>query len=647
MPTLSDSFTVGGLSLRNRLVATAHGTGLVRDGLALAGDGDYWRRVAEGGIAMAIAGGTGVAPESTYRGGNVLEAYRDEAVPGLRDRANGIKAGGAIAVQQLVHLGRETLGAPIWYHPVAPSAVRSPREPVQPRPLSLEEVAGVVEGFVRSAANCAEAGFDAVELHAAHGYLLAQFLSPQANRRTDRYGGDREARVRLVVEITSAVRALGADLAVGIRLSVEPGLDIDELAAIASTLAGMVELDWINVTVGPRGEYVKDMGTERPPLLGEFGPIRTATSGPLLVSHAFRTREEIEAAFGEGADLVGMARPLIADPEFPRKLVERRDREIRPCVSCNEDCRLFDPNLLCTVNPDLALPGEARRRARPLLMQPGKGRDGARIAILGAGPAGLECALTLARAGRDGVVVFEAGSELGGALARAARAPHRTVGWGRILDFYRWGLDDARVDVRTGTEPQPEDLAGADEIVLATGSREVLPELPGADRALTSSQLIDAGTEALTNTERVVIVDDGFGWWPCVSAVELAIAAGAGEITVLTPSGLFAAGIPAESRIQLVPRLQGARLRTESFLEPNAVEADGLAARHRLSGETELVPADVVVFVGERRTVRPDLPLPERSRVQAIGDTVVPRRVAHAIAEGRVAAEAILASTTQ
>ena len=389
MAGLADPFSLGPLSLRNRLVATAHGTGLVRDGRALPGDADYWRRRAEGGIAMAIIGGTCVAPESQDRYGIVFEAFREDAVPDLRARADAIKAGGAVAVQQIVHLGRETLGSPTWYASVAPSAVRSPREPVAVRPLTLDEIGEVIQAFVRTSANVAEGGFDGVELHAAHGYLLAQFLSPEANTRTDRYGGDRAGRVRLLAETISGIRALDTGIAVGVRLSIEPGLDVEELAAITAVLGETARPDWLNITVGPRGEYVKDMATERPPLLGDFGPIREAAAAtPLIVSHAFRARREIEDALAQGADLVGMARPLIADADFPRKLLEGRDAEIRPCVSCNEDCRLFTPALLCTVNPDLALPGEPRRRAKPLLVQGAEERDGGVVAIVGAGPAG-------------------------------------------------------------------------------------------------------------------------------------------------------------------------------------------------------------------------------------------------------------------
>jgi 2,4-dienoyl-CoA reductase-like NADH-dependent reductase (Old Yellow Enzyme family) len=628
MAAAVDPLQLGSLSLRNRLSGTAHASGLVRDGLALPGDDAYWGRLARGGVGVAIVGGTCVAPESGYRGGNVLEAYRRESIPGLRARAEAIKAGGAVAVQQLVHLGRETLGAPIWYAPVAPSAVRSPREPTAPRPLSSRDAGGVVEAFVDSARNVAEAGYDAVEIHAAHGYLLAQFLSAETNLRDDEYGGDLRGRMRILDETLAGIRALGAELAVGVRLSIEPGLDVAALAEIAAALGDSV--DWINLTVGPRGEYVRDMATEAPPLLGAFAPIRAATTVPLLVSQGFRTRAQIDQALAEGADLVGMARPLIADPAFPRKLLEGRDAEARPCVGCNEDCRLFDPVLLCTVNPDLALPGETRRRAAPIVVQAGGGGE---VAIVGGGVAGLECALTLSRAGRM-VTLFEAAPTLGGDIALAATAPHRS-GWRRIVDFYVAGIEAASVDVRLGA-PASE-LSEFGEIVLATGAEEAFPELAGARRST------DVIADGVDGAEHVVVVDDGFGWWPCVSAVEVALAAGA-EVTVLTPSGAFALGIPADSRTQLQPRLAGARLRARSFLAAVGVDDGALLARNCYSGEVECLTADLVVCVGERRPVGAGVEVPATARVQTIGDAVVPRRVAHAIAEGRAAAAAILAA---
>jgi 2,4-dienoyl-CoA reductase (NADPH2) len=376
-------------------------------------------------------------------------------------------------------------------------------------------------------------------------------------------------------------------------------------------------------------------------LLGRFGPIREVVSGPLLVSHAFRTRDDFEAGLAEGADLVGTARAVIADPSFPRKLLEGRDREIRGCVSCNEDCRLFDPVLLCTVNPELALPGEPRRRAKPLVVQDGGGRGG-RVAIVGAGPGGLECATALVRAGRD-VTLFEAGDTLGGALAIAAAAPNRG-GWLRILDFYRAAVESGSVELRLGTTPTAEQLAAYDEIVVAVGGSEVLPDLEGAESARTVTAALAAGTGAIAGAERVAVVDDGFGWWPGVSAVELALAAGVKEIFVLTPSGAFAVGIPHESRIQLMQRLAGARIETRSFLLPVAFDGDGVVAQHRFSGTTERVDADVVVVVGERKPAALDVDLGAGARVQAIGDTLLPRRVAHAIAEGLAAAHAIVAA---
>src|SRR3954468_3408336 len=182
------SFELAGLTLRNRIVGTAHGRGLGDNGLALPGDAEYWRRRAAGGAAMITVGGTVTAPESTWRRRITSEAWRPETVPGFAARAEAIRGEGAVAGAQVVHLGRETLGLDTWYHPVAPSAVRSPREPVRPRALTDDGVDAIVEGFRLSALHAAQAGYQVVELHGAHVYLLAQFLSAATNRRAGEEG---------------------------------------------------------------------------------------------------------------------------------------------------------------------------------------------------------------------------------------------------------------------------------------------------------------------------------------------------------------------------------------------------------------------------------------------------------------------------
>ena len=621
----AEPFALARLTLRNRLVGTAHGRGILEDGLPLPEDAEYWRRRAGGGVAMLTVGGTVVAPESTWRRRITTEAWRAEAVPGMALRAEAIRGEGAVAACQLVHLGRETTGAEQWFHPVAPSAVRSPREPTRPRPLSAGEVDAVVEGFRVSAVNAAEAGFEVIELHAAHGYLLAQFLSAETNP------GPAEARLALVTRIVREIRASIPDAVVGVRLSMgdEGGVGL-ELLSHFGALA-----DYVNLTVGVRTTYVRDMGTEAPPLLGEVDRIRRALDGSLLISHAFRTADTIEAALGAGADLVGMTRALIADPDMPRKLLSGRAADVRPCVACNEDCRAFDPVLLCSVNPELGPPGADRRPAAPLVVR-GAEPSGGRVAIVGAGPAGLECAVTLA--GRRDVVLFDAVGAIGGRLAVAAAAPHRH-GWRALLDFYAHGL--AGVELRLETAVAADDLAGFDEVVLAIGATEVLPAVPGIDRALPSSQAIAAGAEPLSGHGRLLVVDDGFGWWPCASAVELGVRAGFETITVAIPAAAFGASLPPEGRVQLLARLRGAPLDVRPFTALTALGDRSAVLRNTLSGATERVSADTVIVVGERVARDWDALVPPAGTVRVIGDALVPRKASHAISEGRAAAEAI------
>jgi 2,4-dienoyl-CoA reductase (NADPH2) len=253
--------------------------------------------------------------------------------------------------------------------------------------------------------------------------------------------------------------------------------------------------------------------------------------------------------------------------------------------------------------------------------------------VVGAGPAGLECALSLARVGVGDVVLFESADRIGGQLAIAAAAPHRT-GWAPLLDFYAHGLAAAGVELRLGTPA--EGLDDYDAVVMATGAEEIL-QLRGA---VSSSAAIAAG---LAGARHVVVVDDGFGWWPGVNAVEIALEAGA-RVTFVTPGTAFAAGIPPESRVQLLGRLAG-ELDVVALSAVVDVTPQGVTVAQRTSGRTSVIAADRVVVVGERR--RCDTAACEAPLVLAIGDAIVPRRAAHAIAEGRAAAAQIAAGALE
>jgi 2,4-dienoyl-CoA reductase-like NADH-dependent reductase (Old Yellow Enzyme family) len=634
-------FDLAGLALRNRIVGTAHGRGLGANGLALPDDAEYWRRRAAGGAAMITVGGTVTAPESTWRRRNTSEAWRPETVPGFAARAQGIRSEGAVAAAQLVHLGRETLGLDTWYHPVGPSPVRSPREPTRPRPLTESDLDVIVEGFRLSAVHAAQAGYQVVELHAAHGYLLAQFLSPMTNLRPGEEGP--VGRLRLVARIAEAIRGSAPEVVLGIRLSIDGGDEAGFTLEGLSDLLGHVDplVDYINITVGVRTTYVRDMGTPAPPLLDHVETLRSLVERPLLISQGFRDGEAIEAALAAGADLVGMARPLIADPDMPRKLLTGRAEEVRPCVSCNEECRAFDPALMCTVNPDLGPTADGPRPAVPLVVARGGAGDGGAgpVAIVGAGPAGLECATALA--GVRPVVLFDQRPALGGELAVAASAPNRP-GWTALLDFYASALERAvGVEVRLGTEAGREDLDGFEEVVLAIGSEEVLPALPGIERAIAASTAIAAGADVFGGRSRLVVVDDGFGWWLCASAVELGVRAGFDAITVVTPGAAFGATLPPEGRVQLIGRLRGAPLEVRPFTALDAVGDGSVQLRNVMSGALETVAADSVVVVGERVARDWSLLVPAGATTRVIGDAIVPRKAMHAISEGRAVARAI------
>ena len=257
-----------------------------------------------------------------------------------------------------------------------------------------------------------------------------------------------------------------------------------------------------------------------------------------------------------------MARALIADPDMPRKLLGGRAADIRPCVACNEDCRAFDPVLLCSVNPEARAPRPAPRTAgrprRSSCAAPPRPPAGAWRSSA-PDPAGSSAPARWPAAARS-CCSTRARRSAASSPSRA-RLPNRG-GWRALVDFYAAALERADgVELRLGTPAGADDLAGFDEVVIAIGSTELLPALPGIERALPSSTAIGRHLSGRS----LLVVDDGFGWWPCASAVELGVRAGFETITVATPGAAFGGSLPPEGRVQLLARLRGAPLEVRPF----------------------------------------------------------------------------------
>ena len=636
-PHLFTPFRVGGLDLRNRLVALPTGTSQVVHGIPTLGDVEHVERLAAGGVGLVIAGATVVHPTSALRSAKLVEAYREDVVPAMRAKADAAHRHGAALVGQLVHLGREFIGGESDRAPVAPSAVRTVRDAYPPHALEVAEIDDVVAGWAVSTRHLADAGLDGVEVHAAHGYLVAQFLSPLTNHRSDAFGGPFANRVRFLDLVLDAMRSQSpAGFVLGVRLSGEEevpgGMDLDDCVRIAEHLAARGDVDYLSITHGTRGTYVKDFSHPDAVAVPSAARVRAASGLPTLVGQRIRDAATAEAVLRTGqADLVGMARALIADPDLPVKSREGRLDEVRSCIGVNQDCRAFDPHLHCAVNAEIG-----RGRHPGLLRRVDRSRA---VYVVGGGPAGLETARVSAERGHR-VTVFEGATELGGAVRVAASSPHR-AGLMDLVDHLSREVRRLRVDVHLGAEIGADDLGEllgrADHVVLATGSRPAPVPDWLAPHAVATVDDVLLGRLPGASPGVAVVSDASDGFWPAYSAAE-ALALSGWEVHLVTALTALAPRVPAESAGPLLRRLgaAGVRMHVATQLGP-AGAGGGLELRPVFGDDPRAVSPDLVVWHQDRLvTAVPTgaVPAADAARLTAIGDCVSPRRISHAIAEG-------------
>jgi 2,4-dienoyl-CoA reductase (NADPH2) len=476
-PHLLAPLDLGFTTLRNRVLMGSMHTGLedrAEDFPKLAA---YFAERARGGVGLIVTGG--IAPNAagwTKPFAGTLSGRRHVARHRLVTRA--VHDEGGRICMQILHTGRYA------YHPlaVAPSRLKAPISPFTPRELSDRGVERQISAFVRSAVLAREAGYDGVEVMGSEGYFINQFLAARTNRRSDRWGGSYENRMRLPLEIVARTRsAVGRDFILVYRLSmldlVEGGSDWDEV----TTLARAVEeagATIINTGIGWHEARIPTIATMVPRAAFTWVTrrLKGAVSIPLVTSNRINDPAVAERVLATGdADLVSMARPLLADPEFVAKAASGRADEINTCIACNQACLdlVFENEVAtCLVNPRAGreLDLVYRATARPK-----------RVAVVGAGPGGLACATVAARRGHH-VTLFESSDRIGGQFNMAQVIPGKEE-FRETLRYFRRELELAGVDTRLGCAADVAALDGGkfDDIVLATGVRPRIPDMTGLD----------------------------------------------------------------------------------------------------------------------------------------------------------------------
>ena len=501
-PSLLAPLDLGHVVLPNRVLMGSMHVGLEEERGPLRKMAAYFARRAEGGVGLMVTGG--VAPNDEGRtmpgAGRLATAEEADKHRCVTEAVHG--AGGRIALQ-ILHTGRYA------YHPMAvsASALQAPISPFTPREMGEDDIARTIGDFARCAALAQQAGYDGVEIMGSEGYLLNQFIVTRTNRRTDGWGGAYDNRIRFPLEVVRAVRAaVGPAFILIYRLSmldlVEGGSTWEEVVHLAKRIeeAGA---SIINTGIGWHEARIPTIATMVPPAAFTWVTrrLRGAVSIPLVTSNRINMPDVAERVLAGGdADMVSMARPFLADPDWVRKAAEGRSDEINTCIACNQACldHIFQgKRASCLVNPFacretelVAAPTQAPRR----------------VAVVGAGPAGLACAVTAAGRGHQ-VTLFEAADHVGGQLDMARRVPGKQE-FDHTVRYFARQLELTGVDVRLGHRAEADELAGFDAVVLATGVVPRPVDLPGADHRSVVSY-VDVLRGRAPVGERVAILGAG------------------------------------------------------------------------------------------------------------------------------------------
>ena len=509
LPSLFSSIKIKSLELTNRVVMPPMGTNLGNpDGTVSEANLAYMKRRARGGAGLIITEITSVHPSGSVLP-NQLGIHDDRFIPGLKKLSEAVHAAGSRVALQLHHAGRESLYLLQEGKAIAPSAIRSLVFGLTPREMTPEEIQEIIAAFGAAAARAREAGFDAVEVHGAHGYLLTQFLSALSNKRNDEYGGSLINRSRFVIKVLQEVRkTVGPDFPISLRLSVEEcikdGYSFEDIRPILPDLV-KAGADILHASLGTHGspggitsascEYQPGFNVWRAKKLKEAAGLPVIAVGrftdPSLADEVIARKE---------ADLVAFGRQHLADPDFLIKAREGRPEDIRKCIACNQGCierlMLGEGKIRCALNPETG---------QEIIYPQGPAAIRRNVWVVGAGPGGLTAAYEAARLGHR-VTLYEKETETGGQLRFASKAPFKDH-YGILASWLTSQAKKMGVTVQTGVEVTGSMISESspEVVILASGGEQIKPEIPGIDLPLVCNAWQVLGGAVLPGKQAIVI----------------------------------------------------------------------------------------------------------------------------------------------
>jgi 2,4-dienoyl-CoA reductase-like NADH-dependent reductase (Old Yellow Enzyme family)/thioredoxin reductase len=639
-PHLFAPITMGPLKAANRLLMSAMSInfGVDEKGYVTPQLRDYFLARARGGVGLMLVGGGGIHPDGVELP-YLPVLWEDGCIPALKQLTAAVADYSLPFGMQLMHGGRQAYHD----HTVAPSPIPAPALVKSlPRELAIHEIHDIAVAFGEAARRCREGGFDFIELHGAHGYLINQFLSPNANRRRDRYGGSYENRIRFLLEVMAEVQArAGKDFPVGVRINGEDYIENGWTLADAQRLAPTIEAAgaaYLHVSAGVYGSTqltIPSMYVPQGCFVHLAEAIKPLVKIPVITTGRIKNPQLAETILARGqADLVAMGRSLLADPELPNKARRGRLDTIRPCVGCCVACIQAVFNLepaSCVVNPDVG--------REYLLKTPPSSAPPKRVLVVGGGPAGMAAARLAARQGHR-VTLCEQDTFLGGAARLAALPPGR----GDIADFLQCQqreLGRLGVEIRLNTALSPELLAQVDPqaVVLASGALTQVPLIKGL---LTTSLPVHTAEDIMAGREasgpRVLVL----GGNQIGLLVADHLAAGGREVTVLQRGAHFAEEMSGNDRYYLRESLKAHGVILHKKATVREVTDQGVVCR--VDGRTRVLDdCDGIVIADPRTPVRDAITVLKGRRVEVhvIGDAKSPRTLQFAVSEGEEAGRSL------